>query len=341
MGKASAKVRRETDTAVKSPDVLKKTVNLKDGPDKRPSAKTVTTSHPLPGAAASPFDSSSVAPSDASISSTPPSDLPDKTAALPSIPDSGEPSDSEADVRAASVAALDSAGLKPRRYTSDRPATAEALHEEDEDGPTMVAPIPPEVSGQPSQAPPPRPGPPPQDDEATAVHPGRLPPQPVTQPPPPMHTSSPVSVPVSSSTPISIQPRDLAHAAPPPILDEAPQDAPPSGRPSSAIQAAIDAAAMMPIEAKLLAERKARTYDTFAASILGVGMITSALACYLAAGVPEKTSGYFGVVALAAVAMFLVGMGPMQQRNETKVTFIALGGVMLAFTLISLLIVAV
>lgn len=316
-----AKLRRETDTEVKSPHAFKPTDPADEPTDLRLGKS-------------SPFG-------------TPPAaKLPDKTAAMPSIPDS-EPSggsgfDPEAEIRAASDAAL--AALERRKMNAPG-ATASALFEEDEDGPTMVAPIPAEVKRAPlparagaDGAPPPRPIPPPHDEEQTAVHPHRLPKPAITEPPPPLEASVPSVPPVSH--PVSMpQPREMVPTAPPPVVNPPPQDlAPPS---ANRVQAAFDAASVMPLEAKMIAERKARSYDTVAASILGFGMITAALASYLASGVPEKTAGYFGVVALTAVAMFLVGMGPIQKRNETKITFIALGAVMLAFTLIRLLFVAI
>lgn len=312
--------RRETDTAVESPDVLQELPaddeeterNKKRGP-----AHTLTAPKPAGGFGG-------------------PDELPDQTAALPSIADatgSTTPYESHAELAArASSAALRAAGIAPRKFPQGRPgATARALHEEDEDGPTMVAPIPPEVANHVPR----RPGAPPPDDEATQVHPFRLPAQPVTQPPPPMAAGAPPpSLPSHSQPSISIpSQREPIPTAPPPVVTS-PHHA------NAAVQAAIDAAAMMSVEGKMLEDRKSRSYDTLAASSLGVGMITASLASYLAARSTEQSPSYFGIVALTTIAMFVIGLGPLQPRNETKLSFIALGGVMLGFTLLGLLIVA-
>jgi hypothetical protein len=225
---------------------------------------------------------------------------------------------------------------RPRRPERMR-TTASALYEEDEDGPTMVAPIPasygdigPGDSGflipAPRASAPDLPRVP--DDEATRLHPKRL----------------------SASIP------PLGDTIPP-ILSMPPPSAPPLSRPSlplpstppvghargdreAAVQAAIDAAAGLSYETRLSEERRSRTYDTAAASMLGMGMITATLASYLAAGNPAKASGYAGMVTLASIALFLMGMAPLQPKNETKFSFLALGAVMLAVSWIRLLWVA-
>ncbi len=324
-GAAESKARRETETEVQSPDALKEPAARDDGSataSSRPPATTVVSSHPVP-VGVSPLESTPAVPT---------SNSPDKTAAMPSIPDDDgkQAFDPDAEVRAASDAALRKAGIAPRRYNAGRIPTAETLHEEDEDGPTMVAPIPAEAA----QSPPPRPGPPPTDEEATQVHPGRLPQPPVTQPPPQMHPA-----------PVAMPPMSPSHAAIPAVRGVIPSA--PSGMTHlsgdhqvSAVQTAIDAAAMMSLEAQMLDDHRSRAYDTFAASLLGGGMFTSALSCYLATRFVDKSASFFSVVALTTIAMFVIGVAPLQKRSETAFVFLAIGGVALAFTLIWLLAIA-
>jgi hypothetical protein len=196
-------------------------------------------------------------------------------------------------------------------------ATADALHEEDEDGPTMVA----AALTFPKSLP---------DDEATQIHPQRGDGQPASLTPSGGHVLphplamteqlDPTPMPVDFMSGVALAQREAA------------------------MNAALAAAQEMQSPEELVARRQ-RHLELAVAAMLGVGVTLATFAAYLSAsaiadGSPARGASYGALTVLAALALFAVGMVSLQRKENTRLALMIGAGLVLMFALTRLLVIA-
>jgi hypothetical protein len=195
------------------------------------------------------------------------------------------------------------------RLTSDLPPT-------EHDDPTIVAPRYPQSRSD--------------HIESTLVHPGLLNARqlPEDMPPvsglPPIPPAPPPSIPgISSAPPIALPnmtPRDLA------------------------VRAALAAASVQEDEQQRLARRE-RLVDLGTIALLGLAAVVAATASYLStywleatAGTLGKAPAYGSITVVSIIVLVLGGFAAHQKKEELKLACLAMGGVMLLYALIRLIV---
>ena len=205
-------------------------------------------------------------------------------------------------------------------------ATAAALHEEDEDGPTMV------VTGYPGY---------PKgavDDEATQV-----------QQQHPLATTlglDEVGVP---------DPAAAGPIASPPLQQALPQTSPVPGgvmaevafaQREAAMDAALQAALGTPEDIEAREVKRTEQIEMALVGMLGAGLFFGTLAAYLssasiAEGSPARGASYGVLTVVCSLSLFAGGVAPLQRKTQYKQVLLAVGSLLLVFVLVRLLVIAV
>ncbi|HZO14508.1 MAG TPA: hypothetical protein VFB62_14645, partial [Polyangiaceae bacterium] len=184
------------------------------------------------------------------------------------------------------------------------------------------------------------------DDEATLV-------QPIARPGSQPHLESPFSDPrpeYSKTSEFDVE-QNSARPSPPPI--------PPSPSIIShgalsqrlaerelAVQAALAAASGFTEDEMARAARRNRHATTGAMVLLGAGMVLGALYGYLSShaladgGSAATSASYASLTVLTTIALFFAGTAPLQRSTELKVAMVVMSGLVLLFTLVRMLTIA-